>query len=85
LLDEVPETVPEVDEELATLEVVPAPEVVVGLVELPDEHAAITRAAPPIRATATFRWPDESPNRPLRRSLITASSCCCLEWMQHES
>jgi hypothetical protein len=55
---------PVVGEELAT--VVGDPDVVVGPVEPPDVHDAITRAAPPISATATFRpavvtW-DRSPD-----------------------
>jgi hypothetical protein len=54
LLDEVVEPVPGVDDELATLDVVPDPEVV-GFVAPPDEHDATTRATPPIRVTATFR------------------------------
>jgi hypothetical protein len=78
LLDEVLEAGAEVDDELATLDVVPDP-VVVGLVEPPDEHDAMTRATPPIRVTATFRGPDETLNRPPRWSSITASSCGRLE------
>jgi hypothetical protein len=44
---------PDVDDELTT--VVGDPDVVVGLVELPDVHDAITRAKPPNSATATIR------------------------------
>jgi hypothetical protein len=73
LLEEVLDADPDVGVELATLGVVPDPEVVVGLEDPPDEHDAMTSAAPPIRVTATFRRAVETRERLPRWSLSTSS------------
>jgi hypothetical protein len=63
---------PEVDEELGTLVVADLDAaVVVGLVDPPDEHEAITSTAPPTRATAIFRRVAETQDRPPGWSLST--------------
>jgi hypothetical protein len=68
LVDEVVDADPEVDDELGTLEVVAARDVVVGLVEPPEEHAAMTRAAPPMTIVAAFRRPVDARDRSAGRS-----------------